>query len=61
MEGRRINEWRSMSHVDDARNHGFFVLGLRLLKLGTPFHEVKRLWECEARIAPHSDKRRARR
>jgi hypothetical protein len=53
-----INEWRSMSHVDDSRNHAFFVLGLRLAKLGTPFHEVRRTLEGEARIAPHSEKRK---
>jgi hypothetical protein len=53
-----INEWRAISHVDDARNHAFFVLGLRLVRLGTPFHEVKRMLESEARLAPHSEKRK---
>jgi hypothetical protein len=53
-----ISEWRAMSHVDDARNHAFFVLGARLVRLGTPFHEVRRTLESEARIAPHSDKRK---
>jgi hypothetical protein len=53
-----INEWRAVSHVDDARNHAFFILGLYLVRRGTPLHEVKRTLESEARIAPHSEKRK---
>jgi hypothetical protein len=39
--------------------HFFSILALHLAKFGTPFHEVRRTLESGARIAPHSQKRRA--